>query len=582
MRNGRFLKGLAKSGESGEVALEKLEAPTLKGLSVYLTECGDEVPQVIHFDGHGLYGQRCGNPECLRIHPGTKAKRCSNCGQSLPLPEGFLLLEDERGEPDYVSAVDFGTRLPKGVALVVLSACQSGMAVVGESMFSGLAQRLIDVRVPAVVAMQYVVRVDAASQFVEQFYRVLGQRQPITVAMREGRGWMRSHLNQWYRPVLYLRWQDNDGGQLFEIGQAEVQKSSLSVRQRLERDHSTEKLANLEKHDEVVADAQDKTGWIAPVAQQESPSEGLFEPDLPAFPIATVGVPQQSLEEFCFQTATLEFKRSELFRRQQWVVTKHRMQGRRLIEQLGENQRLEMVAIPSGTFLMGSPKNEANREKCEGLQHEVSVSPFFISRYPVTQAQWRFVAGLPYVKRELKPNPSRFRGDDRPVEQVSWYDAVEFCDRLSTYYRNRQYRLPSEAEWEYACRAGTTTPFHFGETLTTEVANYDGDYTYLDGPKGEYRRETTSVDAFDIANPFGLCDMHGNVLEWCADHYGSYEQTPTNGSAFITDNERASRVQRGGSWNYGPRNCRAARRYYFTPDFADYYIGFRVSCSALK
>ncbi|MFM9160298.1 MAG: formylglycine-generating enzyme family protein, partial [Dolichospermum sp.] len=127
------------------------------------------------------------------------------------------------------------------------------------------------------------------------------------------------------------------------------------------------------------------------------------------------------------------------------------------------------------------------------------------------------VAALPQVNQELKPNPSRFKGDGstlltnhRPVERVSWHDAVEFCARLSNYTK-RPYRLPSEAEWEYACRAGTTTPFHFGETMTTDLANYNGNYTYGDGSKGVYREETTEVGSFKIANEFGLYDMHGNV-----------------------------------------------------------------------
>ena len=248
------------------------------------------------------------------------------------------------------------------------------------------------------------------------------------------------------------------------------------------------------------------------------------------------------------------------------------------LEGLGEAIPLQMLQIPEGPFTMGSAEDEPEREDDE-IQHEVNVPSFFMARYPVTQAQWRAVAAMPQEKRELKPDPSGFKGDNRPVERVSWYDAVEFCDRLSTH-TNRQYRLPSEAEWEYACRAGTTTPFHFGKTLTTEVANYDGNYTYADGSKGEYRRETTPVDSFNIANPFGLCDMHGNVREWCADYYGSYEQTPTDGSAFKTENEEASRILRGGSWNFFPRSCRSAYRDYFTPGFADNLIGFRVSCSA--
>jgi formylglycine-generating enzyme required for sulfatase activity len=248
------------------------------------------------------------------------------------------------------------------------------------------------------------------------------------------------------------------------------------------------------------------------------------------------------------------------------------------LNDLGEAIPLQMLLIPAGTFRMGSPEDEPNREEDEA-PHEVTVPSFFLSRYPITQAQWRVVADLPQANRELDRDPSNFKGDNRPVEQVSWYEAVEFCDRLSAH-TGRPYRLPSEAEWEYACHAGTTTPFHFGKTLTTEVANYDGNYTYADGPKGEYREETTFVDHFEIANAFGLCDMHGNVWEWCQDHYGNYDQTPTDGSAWITQEKESNRILRGGSWFNDPRYCRSAFRGNYTPVNRNDIIGFRVSCSA--
>jgi formylglycine-generating enzyme required for sulfatase activity len=203
-----------------------------------------------------------------------------------------------------------------------------------------------------------------------------------------------------------------------------------------------------------------------------------------------------------------------------------------------------------------------------------------MGRYPVTQVQWRFVAGLEQVNRQLDADPSRFKGDHRPVERVSWDNAVEFCDRLSIY-AGREYRLPTEAEWEYACRAGTTTPFHFGETISSEVANYRGSSTYNNGPKGAYRQETTPVDHFGVANPFGLCDMHGNVFEWCQDHWhGSYAGVPMDGSAWLTENELTDRVLRGGSWFLDPRDCRSAYRYYDSPVTRTYAISFRVVCSA--
>ena len=257
-------------------------------------------------------------------------------------------------------------------------------------------------------------------------------------------------------------------------------------------------------------------------------------------------------------------------------------------ENLGEGMALRMMQIPGGSFMMGSPEDELDNYGDEQPQHEVSVATFFMGKYPVTQAQWRFVAALAPVETELDPNPSNFKGDNRPVEQVSWYEAVEFCQRLSLYSQ-KQYQLPTEAQWEYACRAGTTTPFHFGETITTELANYRGtdnkeanwSGSYGDGPKGEYREQTTPVDEFDIANAFGLCDMHGNVWEWCADHWHeNYKGAPIDGSAWLTADEISNRVSRGGSWVNHPRNCRSATRFDFRPVNRYLKIGFRVCCLA--
>ena len=257
--------------------------------------------------------------------------------------------------------------------------------------------------------------------------------------------------------------------------------------------------------------------------------------------------------------------------------------GRGYIEPLleaGSALPLHMVLIPGGTFIMGSPDDEPERRDAEGPQHQVSVSKFLMARYPVTQAQWRVVASMPQENRSLELDPSRFKGDNRPVEQVSWYDAVEFCDRLSVHTK-RPYRLPTEAEWEYACRASTTTPFHFGNAISTDVANYNGISTYGDGSKGENRGRTTRVDQLDNANAYGLSDMHGNVWEWCQDHfYDSYEGAPMDGSAWSTDDENAARVLRGGSWVRYPGNCRSASRAYITPDDRSSSFGFRVSCVA--
>ncbi|MEM9447137.1 MAG: formylglycine-generating enzyme family protein [Cyanobacteria bacterium P01_E01_bin.6] len=257
-------------------------------------------------------------------------------------------------------------------------------------------------------------------------------------------------------------------------------------------------------------------------------------------------------------------------------------------ERLSDTVAIEMMQVKSGEFLMGSPEKERDRSNSEGPQHLVQVPGFWMGKYPVTQSQWRIVAGLPQEDHLLDETPSSFKGDDCPVERVSWDDAVEFCKRLSTYTK-RPYRLPSEAEWEYACRAGTTTPFHFGETITTDLANYDGtddpdgkwSGSYGDGPKGEYRQETTPVGQFGVANTFGLCDMHGNVLEWCQDPWhDNYEaEPPTDGSAWIEGGNDRLRVFRGGSWYDNPRYCRSA--YRLNTSRVNRYInfGFRVVCA---
>ena len=270
-------------------------------------------------------------------------------------------------------------------------------------------------------------------------------------------------------------------------------------------------------------------------------------------------------------------------------------------EPLGSELALKMMLIPPGTFLMGSPKDELDRSESESPQHHVSVSAFWMGKYPVTQAQWKAIAAMPQVNQELQPHPSHFKGDQHPIEKVSWYDAVEFCDRLSVHTK-RKYRLPSEAEWEYACRASpifladiskvgdavgeeANTPFHFGETIATDLANYRGDDekygAYGAGLKGEYRQETTPVDYFAIANAFGLCDMHGNVWEWCQDHWhDNYEGAPIDGSAWLSKGENNSHVIRGGSWDDDPRNCRSATRNNFFPRNTLDFIGFRVVCDA--
>ena len=243
--------------------------------------------------------------------------------------------------------------------------------------------------------------------------------------------------------------------------------------------------------------------------------------------------------------------------------------GETYVEDLGGGVTLEMVWIPSGRFQMGSPSSEEKRDDDEGPVHTVELDGFWLGKYEVTQAQWQAVMGN---------NPSHFKGADLPVESVSWEHCQEFIGKLNAKSQ-RRFGLPTEAQWEYACRAGTTTPFHFGETISTEQANYDGNDTYGNGRKGVDRKETTSVGSFP-ANRWGLHDMHGNLREWCADwydedYYGkSPRQNPTGPSS------GADRVLRGGSWGAHPCVCRSANRYgtYPTSALGSVGHGFRVCC----
>jgi len=253
------------------------------------------------------------------------------------------------------------------------------------------------------------------------------------------------------------------------------------------------------------------------------------------------------------------------------------------------------VRIEGGTFQMGSPANEPERRDNE-TQRQVTVSSFNMGKYEVTQKEYQEIMGT---------NPSSFKGESFPVENVSWYDTIEYCNRRSqkegltpaytidksrsdpnnqnsndnvrwvvTWNRNvNGYRLPTEAEWEYACRAGTRTPFNTGNNITTNLANYDGNNPYNNNAKGIYREKTTAVGSFP-ANPWGLHDMHGNVWEWCWDWFGNYPngaQTDPQGAS-----SGSSRVMRGGSWYGSAANVRSAYRNSFTPSYRNRYIGFRL------
>lgn len=275
------------------------------------------------------------------------------------------------------------------------------------------------------------------------------------------------------------------------------------------------------------------------------------------------------------------------------VIQRISGQARQAVEDLGQGVRLELVAVPRGSFQMGSHTEGGYAD--ERPPHPVFLDGFWMGRAPITQAQWKAVMGrLPAC---------RFHTPTLPVESICWQEAQTFCEKLSQK-TGRRYELPSEAQWEYACRAGTGTPFSFGETITTDVANYVGDHTYRDAPKGIYRHGPTPGSTFP-PNPWGLYDMHGNVWEFCKDVWtDDYIGAPADGSPHTSGHSsspapesiafsqslpsipwrkppprhgpEAARVARGGSWHETPLHCRSAMRLRVAENERLEYYGLRV------
>ena len=243
--------------------------------------------------------------------------------------------------------------------------------------------------------------------------------------------------------------------------------------------------------------------------------------------------------------------------------------GKTLTLDCGGGVSMDLVLIPAGVFTMGSPNSEGYRSRDEGPQHRVRITrPFYMGKYEVTQSQY---------ERIMDANLSKFRGTNNPVDTVSWNDATEFCRKLSQR-TGRKVRLPTEAEWEYACRAGTTTPFHFGKSLSSSQANFNGRFPYGGAAKGVSRNKTTSVGSFP-ANAWGLHDMHGNLWEWCSDwlYQGYYAKSPQNDPTGPANG--SYRVLRGGSWRSNAESCRSAYRERPGLQIRHYFIGFRVAVS---
>jgi formylglycine-generating enzyme required for sulfatase activity len=270
-----------------------------------------------------------------------------------------------------------------------------------------------------------------------------------------------------------------------------------------------------------------------------------------------------SLKPFPFETVRLN-ERGQIIERPSITVN-------RFMENLGKGVRLAMVEIPAGKFLMGSPSSEEDNLEREKPQHWVEIPRFYLGQSLITQGQWKAL-----MKGK---NPAYFKGDDNlPVEQVSWLESIEFCQKLSAK-TGRAYRLPSEAEWEYACRAGSEKPFAFGKTINSEVVNYNGNYPYGKGSNGNYLKKTTPAGKFP-ANSFGLYDMHGNLWEWCLDEWvNNYSDAPVGGSARGDVNTRDSdkpRLTRGGSWVNDATDCRSAIRFCNSATYGLSNVGLRV------
>jgi formylglycine-generating enzyme required for sulfatase activity len=294
------------------------------------------------------------------------------------------------------------------------------------------------------------------------------------------------------------------------------------------------------------------------------------------------------LSTFSFETVRVKVKKinSGLFGGTKLEIVKTPAQAQHFVEELGNGVKLDMVYVPGGQFMMGTDDRQFEehlnhvkkdlslteaqidnyRKTYAGRpQHSVNIPALLMSKYPVSQSQYETIIGS---------NPSRFKGSQRPVEMVSWDDAQAFCQKLANQ-TNKPYRLPSEAEWEYACRAGTNTPFYFGETISLDVVNYDCRWPYGQATKGFSRISTTDVGIFP-ANSFGLYDLHGNVWEWCQDNWHkNYQGAPTDGSPRL--NETNYQVLRGGSWLFYSGDCRSDARRWGTPDHRAMVFGFRLA-----
>lgn len=572
----------SKSLKSLVIPVVSLEPESLKAWARVVAGCGDAQVQGRRFR-LTLQGsnQSQGHPQEQHWRGPVKKVR--------PLPESgekrFLLFEEVASglAKQLAGFMALGPVSPEITNLIQETLLpQSGAVQVAEVFLGGLLEPLEDGGYRFVEGVQerlrhFMLNIDQKLVF-EVLSEYVSQRYQRT--SREFRAFLKKH-----------DWTDEQWDQAFESsGFAELRQRLQNARSEVDLEALTAGLSS-----EIVEDVVPRIVelpnapveipiTIATVSTSESSvvidgMEAIVEKTLETVRFVEETDPIGSrLEPFPIRIARVVQRQSE------WTVEYEDSTAQRYVEQLPDSTPLELMAIPSGSFMMGSPEDEPERNNNEGPQHEVSIGyDFFMSRYPITQLQWKVISNLPRLERDLEASPSRFPGDHRPVERVTWYEAVEFCARLNTYcvrqssdLRLYECRLPSEAEWEYACRAKTTTPFSFGTMITTKVARYNGS-PYAQGPKEKRQPETTPVGFYGHANAFGLSDMHGNVREWCLDHWHtSYKKAPKNGAAWLSSASQSNRVRRGGSWNGNPGDCRSASRYYFKPDNYKDNLGFRV------
>ena len=370
-------------------------------------------------------------------------------------------------------------------------------------------------------------------------------------------------------------------------------KEEEEEKKKAEEERKRRKEAREKNLEERTVAARRRFRELLPLLETDAPAPALSDEDTAIL----LNLPRQDVPESVrarFEQAIASFACETVLLDETGEIKERRQcQARRFVEELIPGVALEMVEVDGGAFLMGTSEEDAAKEREEIARYttkenaekwvnsemprrKVSVPSFYIGKFTITQEQWSVVAGWEKVERDLDPDPSNFKGDARPVETITWHDAKEFCARLSKK-TGRAYRLPTEAEWEYTCRAGATTPFAFGETITPEIVNYNGEYPYAKAKKGLDRKETVPVGCLGVANAFGLYDMHGNVWEWCEDvWHGNYEGAPTDGSAWLSVGDSSSRLLRGGSWGDQSIYCRSAVRNDYSPGNRNLNIGVRV------